>query len=146
VFVEWRSFTPDGQEVVVRREGDFWIVRCGHTRAQSTNLDVALTEALRSDLDVVAHARGVDYPTWIRRQADSILSAMPDREDRVRLPRIGDRIELVQATVSRGLVVYADQLQVLVKRDDGGSVSLRIGRDHFRILPPESPRNVGNEE
>ena len=32
-----------------------------------------------------------------------------------------------------GRVWYADQLQVLVKWDDGKSSSLRVGRDRFRI-------------
>jgi hypothetical protein len=58
-----------------------------------------------------------------------------DREERVRIPFIGDRIEVVRAGVaSRGRVHYADHLQVLVKCDDGRSASLRVGRDRYRIL------------
>jgi len=56
----------------VLRVRGFWIVTCGHARAKSSNLDVALTRALRGDADVVAHARQVDYPAWIRLQADAI--------------------------------------------------------------------------
>jgi uncharacterized protein with PhoU and TrkA domain len=68
---EWRSHTPDGREVVVLRRGENWIVRCGQSQADSTNLDVALTQAIRADVDVVGHAHAVDA-TWIRTVADTI--------------------------------------------------------------------------
>jgi hypothetical protein len=58
-----------------------------------------------------------------------------NRGDHIRIPCVGDRIEVVRAGIaSRGQVHYADHLQVLVKFDDGRSASLRIGRDHLRIL------------
>jgi hypothetical protein len=58
-----------------------------------------------------------------------------NRGDHIRVPSIGDRIEMLRAGVAlRGRVSYADHLQVLVKFDDGRSASLRIGRDRFRIL------------
>ena len=69
---EWHSYTPDGRPVVVRRQGELWIVTCGRSRAQSKNLDVALSQAVRSEADVVEHAHEVDYPTWIRTAADRI--------------------------------------------------------------------------
>ena len=49
-------------------------------------------------------------------------------------PSIGDEVEQLRLGIKRvGHVWYSDQLQVLVKWNDGGSSSLRIGRDHFRI-------------
>jgi hypothetical protein len=46
------------------------------------------------------------------------------------IPSRGDRIEQTHLGVRRsGTVWYADQLQVLVKWDDGGSSSLRLGVD-----------------
>jgi hypothetical protein len=69
---EWYSQTPDGRDVVVRRRGETWLVRCGSSWAQSTNLDVALTQAIRDELEVDAHAHEIDYPTWIRTVADRI--------------------------------------------------------------------------
>jgi hypothetical protein len=51
-----------------------------------------------------------------------------------KIPDQGDQIEQRQMGVSRvGVVWYADQLQVLVKWQDGKSSSLRLGRDQFSI-------------
>jgi hypothetical protein len=51
-----------------------------------------------------------------------------------KIPSIGDEVEQVRLGRKRvGYVCYSDQLQVLVKWDDGGSSSLRVGRDPFRI-------------
>jgi hypothetical protein len=50
------------------------------------------------------------------------------------IPSKGDRVEQSRAGVTRrGYVWYADQLQVLVKWEDGTSSSLRVGRDRFYI-------------
>jgi hypothetical protein len=59
------------------------------------------------------------------------------------LPSKGDRIELLRTELGVhvrlcGTVFYSDQVQVLVKWDDGRSQSLRPGADRFRIVPPES--------
>ena len=57
------------------------------------------------------------------------------------IPSVGDDITVVRAGVTRrGHVHYADQLQVLVKWDDGGSSSLRIGEIPFRIVPRTTSR------
>jgi hypothetical protein len=69
---EWRSYAPDGREVLVRRRGELWLVRCGQSEAHSTNLDVALTQAIRADVDVVGHVLEVGYATWIRTAANTI--------------------------------------------------------------------------
>jgi hypothetical protein len=60
------------------------------------------------------------------------FACVPHRGDRVELlrPRLGIRL--------RGKVFYADQLQVLVKWDDGRSESLRAGAQMFRILSEQS--------
>ena len=50
------------------------------------------------------------------------------------IPSKGDWVELHCTGVARaGYVWYADQLQVLVKWEDGRSSSLRLGRDRFHI-------------
>lgn len=70
---EWHSYAPDGREVLVRRRGEEWLVRCGQSEAHSKNLDVALTQAIRTDVDLVwGHAHEVGYATWIRTAADTI--------------------------------------------------------------------------
>jgi len=69
---EWHSYAPDGREVLVRRRGEVWLVRCGQSEAHGKNLDVALTQAIRADVDVGGHAREVGYATWIRTAADTI--------------------------------------------------------------------------
>ena len=54
-----------------------------------------------------------------------------------KVPKIGDRVERRRAGVAqRGTVHYADELQILVKWDDGSSSSLRIGQTRLRILGP----------
>jgi hypothetical protein len=53
------------------------------------------------------------------------------------IPNRGDQVEQHRIGVSRrGVVWYADQLQVLVKWQDGTSSSLRLGRDQFAIRTP----------
>ena len=50
------------------------------------------------------------------------------------IPSKGDQVEQSRAGVTRrGYVWYADQLQVLVKWEDGTSSSLRVGRDLLYI-------------
>jgi hypothetical protein len=50
------------------------------------------------------------------------------------IPSKGDRVEQHLMGVTRvGYVWYADQLQALVKWEDGKSSSLRLGRDRFYI-------------
>jgi hypothetical protein len=56
------------------------------------------------------------------------------RENGYVIPSPGDQIELFRTGVTlRGHVWYADQLQILVKWDDGTSNSLRLGQESFRI-------------
>jgi Domain of unknown function (DUF4314) len=55
------------------------------------------------------------------------------------VPMKGDRIELFRTETGvrvrlLGTVFYTDQVQILVKWDDGRSQSLRPGVDRFRII------------
>jgi hypothetical protein len=53
------------------------------------------------------------------------------------IPSKGDRIQLLRTRMGirlSGTVYYSDQLQILVKWDNGSSQSLRVGVDHYRIL------------
>jgi hypothetical protein len=68
----WRGYTPDGRELVVRREQDLWIVRCGSDESRSRILDVALIEAIRGAENAVAHCRYTEYAAWVRSQAAQI--------------------------------------------------------------------------
>ena len=64
------------------------------------------------------------------------------------IPNKGDQVEQRRSGVSRlGVVWYADQLQVLVKWQDGRSSSLRLGRDQFsiRTLAEEDARNLNGK-
>ena len=73
----------------------------------------------------------------------SLGQAGPEQRDCAEfacVPSRGDRIELLHPRLGirqRGKVFYADQLQVLVKWDDGRSESLRAGAQMFRILGAE---------
>jgi hypothetical protein len=75
----WTGYTPAGQRLVVEREEDVWVVACDDREpVRSVLLDVALVEALRSD--VGARWYGIDSATWTRLIADSILSSWPKTE------------------------------------------------------------------
>jgi hypothetical protein len=53
------------------------------------------------------------------------------------VPSKGDRIVLLRTQTGvqlRGTVFYSDQLQILVKWDNGQSQSLRVGVDRYRII------------
>ena len=55
------------------------------------------------------------------------------------IPSRGDRIEQTRLGIRRtGTVWYADQLQLLVKWDEGGSSSLTLGAAGVRILERDS--------
>jgi hypothetical protein len=53
------------------------------------------------------------------------------------IPSKGDRIQLLRTRMGvrlSGTVYYSDQLQILVKWDNGLSQSLRVGVDRYKIL------------
>jgi hypothetical protein len=53
------------------------------------------------------------------------------------IPSKGDRIQLLRTQMGirlSGTVYYSDQLQILVKWDNGSSQNLRVGVDRYRIL------------
>ena len=61
------------------------------------------------------------------------------------IPSKGDRVEQHRTGVIRhGYVWYADQLQVLVKWEDGTSSSLRLGCDYIATAAGQAAR--GEEE
>jgi hypothetical protein len=67
--------------------------------------------------------------------------AINERQASDFVPRRGDRIELLSPRMGvrvRGTVFYSDQLQILVKWDDGRSEGLRPGSDRFRIIEGEA--------
>jgi len=59
-----------------------------------------------------------------------VRNAANQSEHQGDIPSKGDRIELLQTQTGvhlRGTVFYSDQLQILVKWDNGRSQSLRVG-------------------
>jgi hypothetical protein len=72
----WAGYTPAGQRLVVERDEGAWVVtRDDQAPVRNVLLDVALVEALRSDIE--ARWTGIDPGTWTRLIADSILSTWP---------------------------------------------------------------------
>jgi hypothetical protein len=68
----WNGYTPDGRELVVIRERDSWIVKCGSSESRNRILDVALIEAIRTENDLSVHAHQPEYAAWVRAQAAQI--------------------------------------------------------------------------
>ena len=62
-------------------------------------------------------------------------SESSEDDQSVAIPRVGDRVAGAKGgRVQFGTVQYADELQVLIKWDDGSSSSLRVGQDRFRVI------------
>jgi hypothetical protein len=79
------------------------------------------------------------------RPEDRVESRTDQDADFVCTANRGDRIELLDPSLGvhvRGTVFYADQLQLLVKWDDGRSESMRRGARLFRIVPDEADTAV----
>jgi len=75
----WKGYTPAGQQLVVEREDEVWVVSCdARAPVQNALLDVALVEALRSDVE--APWRGINPAEWTRLIVDAILSSWPKTE------------------------------------------------------------------
>ncbi len=59
------------------------------------------------------------------------------------IPSIGERVAQVRFGVQRiGTVWYSDQLQVLVRWDEGTSSSLRLGSEELYVLGGMEPEAV----
>jgi hypothetical protein len=83
VMSTWHGYTPDGRELVVHREPDSWVVRCGSSESRNRILDVAMIEAIRSGNAVVhAHAQHTEYAAWVRAQAAQIEEELSDGPER----------------------------------------------------------------
>jgi hypothetical protein len=65
--IEWRTYTPDGRVLTVRREDDRWTAVCGDGREYA---DESLHDAIR---DAVGHERG--EALTLRLSAHDALSA-----------------------------------------------------------------------
>jgi Domain of unknown function (DUF4314) len=78
--------------------------------------------------------------SWYRQVPISRLgvgNAAHNDQEHARIPSKGERIELLRTRAGvrlRGTVYYSDDLQILVKWDNGRSQSLRPGVDHYRII------------
>jgi hypothetical protein len=70
---EWITETPDGRRLTVRREREAWVVRRGEgEETRNTLLDIALIDAIRGNVDLIAHSAAIDYGAWTRTIADRI--------------------------------------------------------------------------
>lgn len=59
------------------------------------------------------------------------------------IPSIGERVAQVRLGVQRiGTVWYSDQLQVLVRWDEGTSSSIRLGSEDLNMLRAPEPEAV----
>jgi hypothetical protein len=66
-----------------------------------------------------------------------VRNAVHKGEESSGIPSKGDRIQLLRTRMGvrlTGTVYYSDQLQILVKWDNGQSQSLRVGVDRYRII------------
>jgi hypothetical protein len=72
-------YTPAGQRVVIERDCDVWVVVCDdHDRVRHPHLDVALTEAVGSD--VHGHWDGIKPGRWVELVAKFMVESWPRRK------------------------------------------------------------------
>lgn len=74
----WHGYTPDGRELVVRREDDLWVVRLNGNEVRNRILDVALIEAIRAENELAVHSGHFEYAAWVRAQAAQIEEELTD--------------------------------------------------------------------
>jgi hypothetical protein len=76
----WALETPAGQGVIVKRDDSAWVVICdGGEPVRHRLLDVALIEAVRSDVEV--HWFGINPGRWASTTADDIASPWRNKND-----------------------------------------------------------------
>jgi hypothetical protein len=69
--IEWRTYTPDGRVLTVRRAGSGWVAACGGREAARESLVDALREAVVGE--AVPLRRDESLESWIRETAAHIL-------------------------------------------------------------------------
>lgn len=74
----WHGYTPDGRELVVRREDDLWVVRLNGNEVRNRILDVALIEAIRAENELAVHTGHFEYAAWVRAHAAQIEEELTD--------------------------------------------------------------------
>ena len=77
---EWHTYTPDGLALLVRRDRDGWLVRCGSAEVASTSLEVALLDAIGAELGTNLYKLEHDYTAWVRTQVDAIRGQLANGE------------------------------------------------------------------
>jgi hypothetical protein len=74
----WLGYTPDGRELVVRRDDGLWVVLLNGNEVRNRILDVALIEAIRAENELVVHTGHFEYAAWVRAQAAQIEEELVD--------------------------------------------------------------------
>jgi hypothetical protein len=76
VGIEWRTYTPDGRVITVRRSDEGWRVECEGQSADSTQLIDALRDAVGSERGeglLIGAKSNASLEQWLRETAAHIV-------------------------------------------------------------------------
>ena len=74
--IEWRTYTPDGRVLTVRRSSNGWIAACDGTEREHARLDDAIRDAVGGDRGeslLIGRRNSESLEQWVQETAAHIM-------------------------------------------------------------------------